>query len=96
MVYLLIILQGYLCKCFKTYWITYSPNKEKHVWSKICNPVCQHFQDLFLDSPSKFTITLCHQSYFITCNPHNRTWRPVGLFDVEDPTMSRQSAHRWR
>jgi hypothetical protein len=27
--------------------------------------------------------------------PHNRPWRPIGLWDVKDPTLSRQSAHRW-
>jgi hypothetical protein len=26
--------------------------------------------------------------------PCNRPWRPIGLRDVEDPTLSRQSAHR--
>jgi hypothetical protein len=26
---------------------------------------------------------------------HNRPWRPIGLRDVKDPTLSRQSAHRW-
>jgi hypothetical protein len=25
-----------------------------------------------------------------------RPWRPIGLWDVESPTLSRQSAHRWR
>jgi hypothetical protein len=25
----------------------------------------------------------------------NRPWRPIGLFVVEDTTLSRQSAHRW-
>jgi hypothetical protein len=25
-----------------------------------------------------------------------RPWRPIGLWDVEAPTFSRQSAHRWR
>jgi hypothetical protein len=28
--------------------------------------------------------------------PCNRPWRPIGLWDVEAPTFSRQSAHRWR
>jgi hypothetical protein len=28
--------------------------------------------------------------------PCNRQWRPIGLWDVEAPTFSRQSAHRWR
>jgi hypothetical protein len=27
--------------------------------------------------------------------PRSRPWRPTGLRDVEDPTLSRQSAHRW-
>jgi hypothetical protein len=29
--------------------------------------------------------------------PHNRPWRPIGLWHVKDPTLSRQSAHtrRW-
>jgi hypothetical protein len=26
----------------------------------------------------------------------NRPWRPIGLGDGKDPTLSRQSAHRWR
>jgi hypothetical protein len=28
--------------------------------------------------------------------PRNRPWRPTGLRDVKDPTLFRQSAHRWR
>jgi hypothetical protein len=28
--------------------------------------------------------------------PRNRPWRPIGLWNVGDPTLSRQSAHRWR
>jgi hypothetical protein len=28
--------------------------------------------------------------------PCNRPWRPIGLWDVEAPTFSRKSAHRWR
>jgi hypothetical protein len=28
--------------------------------------------------------------------PFSRPWRPIGLCDVEFPTFSRQSAHRWR
>jgi hypothetical protein len=26
----------------------------------------------------------------------NRPWRPIAVWDVEAPTFSRQSAHRWR
>jgi hypothetical protein len=28
--------------------------------------------------------------------PCNRPWRPIGLWDVETPTFSRQSADRWQ
>jgi hypothetical protein len=28
--------------------------------------------------------------------PRNMLWRPIGLWDVKDPTLSRQSAQRWR
>jgi hypothetical protein len=31
-----------------------------------------------------------NQSY-----PRNRPWRPIRLWDVKDPTLPRQSAHRW-
>jgi hypothetical protein len=30
-----------------------------------------------------------------TCYPSNRPWRPVGLSDVGNPTLSIVSAHRW-
>jgi hypothetical protein len=33
---------------------------------------------------------LCKESY-----PRNRQWRPIGLWDVKDPTLSRQSSHWW-
>jgi hypothetical protein len=28
--------------------------------------------------------------------PRNRPWRPIRLWDVDDPTLSRQSARRWQ
>jgi hypothetical protein len=28
--------------------------------------------------------------------PCNKPWRPIGLWDVEDPTFSIHSLHRWR
>jgi hypothetical protein len=34
--------------------------------------------------------TKVKQSYLF-----NRVWRPIGLWDDKDPTLSRQSAHRW-
>jgi hypothetical protein len=36
-------------------------------------------------------------SYFkVKSYPCSRPWRPIGLWDVEAPTFSRQSAHRWQ
>jgi hypothetical protein len=32
---------------------------------------------------------------FTVRQPVNKPWRPVGVWDVKDPTLSRQSAHRW-
>jgi hypothetical protein len=28
--------------------------------------------------------------------PSIMPWRPIGMWDIESPTLSRQSAHRWR
>jgi hypothetical protein len=52
------------------------------------------------------TITLDHKCFhicLILCNddnrwsyPCNRPWRPIALWDIEAPTSSRPSAHRWR
>jgi hypothetical protein len=42
---------------------------------------------------------LCHQALLIPqllSYPCNTPWRPIGLWDVEAPTFSGQSAHRWR
>jgi hypothetical protein len=32
----------------------------------------------------------------IASQASNRPWRPIGMWDVEAPTSSRQSAHIWR
>jgi hypothetical protein len=40
---------------------------------------------------SVYEPTSLHKSY-----PCNRPWRPIGLWDVEGLTLSRQSAQRWR
>jgi hypothetical protein len=37
-----------------------------------------------------------HSSVILRSSHRSRPWRPVGLWDVEDPTLSRQSANRWR
>jgi hypothetical protein len=39
-------------------------------------------------------LSLLHEQFKIkNIYPRNRPWRPIGLRDVEDPTLSRQSAH---
>jgi hypothetical protein len=47
-----------------------------------------HVQLNFLLSVDVITVKVWH--------PCNRPWRPIRLWDVEAPTFSRQSAHRWR
>jgi hypothetical protein len=36
------------------------------------------------------------KSHGNTSYPCKRPWRPIGLWDVEDPILCSQSAHRWR
>jgi hypothetical protein len=33
--------------------------------------------------------------HWLVSYPCNRTWMPIGLWDVKDPTLSRQSAYGW-
>jgi hypothetical protein len=61
-------------------------------------------QDLWICSQKLWPLTTEAVSFLlhkIKCSkkqsyPRNRPWRPTGLFDVKDPTLSRQSAHRWQ
>jgi hypothetical protein len=44
---------------------------------------------------SRGPANICLISYSLKKNyPHNRPQRPIGLRDVEVPTLCRQSAHR--
>jgi hypothetical protein len=44
-----------------------------------------------------FVLTVHKKLYdHVIFNPWNRPWRPIGLWDVEGPTVSRQSNHWWR
>jgi hypothetical protein len=38
----------------------------------------------------------CSLEFEKKISPYNRPCRPIGLRDVWDPRLSRQSAHRWR
>jgi hypothetical protein len=42
---------------------------------------------------------ICNKSVYVISvkrsYPCNRPWRPIGMWDVEDSTLSRQSADRW-
>jgi hypothetical protein len=57
-----------------------------------------------LESVERQSISICflcgintdHFHYSFDSHPRNRPWRPIGLWDVKDPTLSRQSGHRWR
>jgi hypothetical protein len=47
-------------------------------------------------SMRKFQILPLHLTVIRYSYPCNRPWRPIRLWDVEVPTFSRQSTHRWR
>jgi hypothetical protein len=47
-------------------------------------------------SQLSYHLTLCTIDKSKVKLSRNRPWRPIGLWDVKDPTLSRQSAHRWR
>jgi hypothetical protein len=38
----------------------------------------------------------CTNMVICSSYPHNRSWRHIGLWDVKDPTLFRQSVYRWR
>jgi hypothetical protein len=67
------------------------------------HPVLKQPQSMFLlycDRPSFSPILKMH-NYSFRSNlcmfyPCNSPWRSIGLWDVEAPVFSRQSAHRWR
>jgi hypothetical protein len=76
----------------------------EHVWEyKKCNEY--HKKEMEWISPKRIQNTTYIKSVktdytgIILMLTHsyacNRSWRPIGLWDVEDPTLSRQSAHRW-
>jgi hypothetical protein len=44
-------------------------------------------------SRSSSLSSFLHSPVTSSLYPCNRQWRPIGLWDVEDPTLSRQSAH---
>jgi hypothetical protein len=59
-------------------------------------------QSRILSSKKKFPSKFWNNLYsvlsftFYKSFPLYRPWRPLGLWEVEAPTFSRQSAHRWR
>jgi hypothetical protein len=48
--------------------------------------------DLFKITP----VLIDHFLWPIKSYPCHRPWRPIGFWDIEAATFSRQSAHRWR
>jgi hypothetical protein len=66
--------------------------RRRHTWEDVTLHGAFVFKILYIISESNSEpIKLKIRSY-----PCNRTWRPIGLRDVEAPTFSRQSTHRWR
>jgi hypothetical protein len=54
------------------------------------SPVCPQCSELW-----RFWFQFYVENIILQCC-NDVPWRPVGLWDVEAPTFSRQSAHRWR
>jgi hypothetical protein len=48
---------------------------------------------LILYNARQIGVSMCKQKQSYPCN---RPWRPMRFWNVEDPTLSRRSAHRWR
>jgi hypothetical protein len=70
-------------------------NEGKAVVKCVCNSSWQYiFQYCYLLLCSRFNFLLMKVTKW-SC-PRNRPWRSIGLWDVKDPTLSRQWAHRWR
>jgi hypothetical protein len=73
-------------------------------WRRYVLPKRWLAQDLHIATSNNTTFFNCTALYrFIRkkqaegkSNPSNRLRRLIGLWDVEAPTLSRQSAHRWR
>jgi hypothetical protein len=57
------------------------------------NPFFLHPLDSFVFCWLKFDIKVALQKR-VKANPYNRPWRPVGLLDIEAPTLFRQLVHR--
>jgi hypothetical protein len=55
----------------------------------------QIFSEPCFKTPSQQHLTYQHIEYKLSY-PCNRPWRPIGLWDVEGLTLSRQSAQRWQ
>jgi hypothetical protein len=67
---------------------------ENHTWKelhKVFSFVMKAYRKELAWKTDLFYVELCVASY-----PFNRPWRLIVLWDVEAPTFSRQSAHRWQ
>jgi hypothetical protein len=74
--------------CLEPRWSSSTPTIESR--SQNC---CRIFPQPWLSKiPILCNIKPCKE----WSSPRNRPWRPTGLWDVEDSTLSRQSAHIWR
>jgi hypothetical protein len=71
----------------------------------ISHPFCPNSQNTVLKNLSpcsslnvkdQVVIVIVREKVKGKAIPYTRPWRPIGLWDVEGLTVSRQSAHRWR
>jgi hypothetical protein len=77
-----------------SFWLIYGNNREGvvlhngNMHPSVLIPLVLHMKEVY---ESMKNLKVKKYSY-----PCNRPWRPKGLWDVEHPTFSRQSAHIWR
>jgi hypothetical protein len=71
-----------------------------HLWDILVSHLVTIKAETILKTKTdtRFPAEACLQHYDIKAvaknnSPRNRLWRPIGLWDVKDPTLSRQSVH---
>jgi hypothetical protein len=51
---------------------------------------------LYLTGDVSLKVNWIRAEFLCISYSRNRSWRPIGLLDVKDPTLFRQSTHIWR
>jgi hypothetical protein len=85
----------------RTFWIPSRSTTHTTVTSYVIYAVDNKLPDfLFIGFLTQHRLRVCVRTgcwgkYLDQSYPYNRPWRPIGLWEVEVPTFSKQSAHRW-